>query len=211
MMVGLLSRSGRAALPAAALLVLGAAGACARDDGPDNAELLSTALANAMESAQNAFTVPAAVDFGRTAEEGRLGTAPAAIKALPDEAVLRAQRVAGRNLLAKTMTGTALARNTTTMNQWLDAQEDGTDDPDFRPLGGGVSDVRLTTMNVDDTQASVTAEVDEWAAMAQIGEDGGAEISRPTSTVLVKAHLVQKDGSWLVDDYTWEFAPGSGP
>ena len=194
-----------------AVVLLGAAGAAARDNGPDTGELVSTALGNAMASAQNAFTVPESRSLGRTATAGRLSVAPASIKTLPTKANLEKQRAAGKSDLAKYMTGTALAKNVGTMNDWIDAQANGTDDPNFRPLGGGVSDVRLTTMKVNGSEADVTAEVDEWASMAQIGKDGSAEISRPTSTVIVTAHLTETGGHWLVDQYTWKFAPGSGP
>jgi hypothetical protein len=44
-----------------------------------------------------------------------------------------------------------------------------------------------------------------------LASDGSVEISKPAGTLLVKAHLVQAAGRWLIDDYSLTFAPGSEP
>src|SRR5690349_10525709 len=147
---------GALVLLAGAVGAAGASGAAGGSGGavPDRGsnsrtgELMATALGEAMASAQNSFTVPAAASLGRSAKAGRLAATPSAIKSLPARAELEKQRAAGNADLSRTMTGTALAKNVGTMNTWIDAQENGSDDPNFRPMGGGVSAVRLTSMTV---------------------------------------------------------------
>lgn len=208
--------SKRSAWVVGAVVLVAAAGtttaAVARNSGPSTEELLSATLGKAMASAHTSFAVPQAAEYGRKNAAQHIATTPAFLKSQAPVADLEDQRVAGTKDLAQSMTGSALEKNVAVMNRWLDSQEPGKGgDPNFRPLGGGVTDVRLTHVDVSGGEATVEAEVDEWAAMADLGADGSVDISKPSGTTIVDAHFVFQGGRWLVDDYSWKFAPGSEP
>lgn len=152
--------------------------------------------------------------LGKSLAVGHEDKTPDAIVGDPTQAALDEQLSIGASRLAQYWTGAALAKHVKTQQRWIRAQRsDATDgDPNFRPLGGGVSDVTITSTSASDDAISVNADVTQWAAMAQIDDDGeGATIDRPTNIIQVKAQLVKRGNGWLIDEYEWTFAPGSGP
>lgn len=84
----------------------------------------------------------------------------------------------------------------------------------FRVLGGGIDRLNFTSVSLDSTatMANVDASVDTWSTMSRMNPDGTWHTVQPKNTLLVKMTLSRdSSGAWIVQQFTWKFAPGSEP
>jgi len=110
------------------------------------------------------------------------------------------------------------------LNNAIQSQRESGDH--FRILGAGVGQIKFDEVTVDGSSAKVHATVETWCRtqvrQRPIEASGtskpawaGAEkwvVSEPHNLLDVTASLTEdKTGHWVIADYAWRFASGSGP
>lgn len=193
----------------AGLLALLVGATAARAGDPDEKAVVS-ALTEAVAAAQQSFTSPVALAASADLKVGDNATAAAALKSGPSLAEVARVDSAGKMLLGQHFAGTALTDRLRAHSAMIVEQENRTV-PGFTPLGGGVSDVQVSSISVDGDTASVHAIITTWARMSQVERDGHVVVSQPSNDLVVDASLLRSPDGWKVTEYEWTFAPGSEP
>jgi ketopantoate reductase len=94
----------------------------------------------------------------------------------------------------------------------VDAVEQANQDPAFKSLDGGVSQVAIRSLKIEGQHARVEALAAMWASMAQKQPDGSWVVATPQNKLVVSLGLdLTANGKWMVSAFTWKFAPGSEP
>ena len=83
-----------------------------------------------------------------------------------------------------------------------------------RILGGGVSHIDYSSVDVSGATARVQADVTAWQQLAVTDGQGVETTAKPSNVLVVTATLVRAPTAptgWQVDDFRWRFAAGSRP
>lgn len=87
----------------------------------------------------------------------------------------------------------------------------GTSASDAYVIDGGADNFKFDSVVMDDSQATVVGTTRTWLNEAVV-EQNATSVYTPNNVIEFTAHLVKSEsGAWQVDDYTWQFAPGSAP
>jgi hypothetical protein len=105
--------------------------------------------------------------------------------------------------------GPAAQKEVDTARSAIGAQRTG----DFRLEGAGIKDLAFQNIAIDPDAltATVQATVETWSRMSNKNPDGTWHRAEPHNIIELDMKLSKNDGRWLVEAYSWTFAPGSAP
>jgi hypothetical protein len=128
--------------------------------------------------------------------------------ASPTVRQLDQQAANGKSVIPKAFGAGPASKEQAALNHAIELERTG----QFRVLGGGISNLRFVKVRISATSAQVAATVTTWSKIALKNPSGVWVPARSTNDLSIQMTLDQgQSGGWLVQSFTWDFVPGTGP
>lgn len=141
-----------------------------------------------------------------------LGKVPSVIANGPTAKDIATASIRGRDEINKLFTKSAAVKQLQQQGDVIDSLN-AHDDPNTRPLGGGVSKVVWDQITLTSDTAILRGTTVFWAELAQRDNQTGKwSVARPSNECTIDMTLIQvSPGVWKVSEYTWHFTAAGEP